>query len=104
MDVSKPDLIDEISRLRIAEMLESPKEDYWGPAKDVATNVYQGWITKNWIFIALIFAILLFLAWRYRSAKRKKLNPIPKPNETDAFMKAYRQQQEQLREPKIPVS
>ena len=95
----KPDLIDDTIREKVAQILDTPKEDYWGPAKNAATSVYNGWIRKNWCFILLVIALILFLIWRYRYVKRRR--KYKSETAVDRFMKAYRKQQEKLHEPII---
>lgn len=96
----KPDLVDDEIRNRVAQILDSPKEDYWGPAKVAATNVYQSWIKDNWGFLLLMAGLILFLIWRYRYVKRRK-KYAKTETAADRIMEAYRKQQEKMHEPKI---
>lgn len=98
----KPDLVDDEIRTRVAQILDSPKEDYWGPAKVAATNVYRNWIKDNWGFLLLMAGLILFLIWRYRYVKRRK-KYAKTETVADRIMEAYRKQQEKMHEPKIVV-
>lgn len=97
----KPDLVDAEMQKKVAELLESPKEDYWGPTKDVITKVFNRWIKPNWAFWLIVLGLILFLIWRYRYVRRKKKYDKP-VTQLDLLLEAYRKQQEALHEPKIP--
>lgn len=97
----KPDLVDAEMQQKVVELLESPKEDYWGPTKNVIGKVFNNWIKPNWAFWLIVLGLVLFLIWRYRYVKRKAKHAKP-VTQMDLLIEAYRKQQSALHEPKIP--
>lgn len=68
----KPNLIDPLLTNRIVKTLKPATQDYWGPTRNLAQNVYQKFIKPNIYFFLFILFIIIVLLFRYRSIKLER--------------------------------
>jgi hypothetical protein len=52
-------------------------EDYWKPAQSAASSIWNSIIKPNSTFFILLTILVLYLLYRYRYVKNKKINEEP---------------------------
>ena len=68
----KPNLIDPLLAGRIVKTLKPPTQDYWGPTRNLAQNLYHRFIKPNIYFFIFVIFIIIVLLFRYRSIKLER--------------------------------
>lgn len=112
----KPNLLDESFKIKMIKTLNPPKEDYWGPTRNIFTNFYKNYLKPHILLIIFIILIVLFLVYRYRHNKKTPTDNSKNKSEhfetngqveqlinkySTMTIDAYNQQKEILREPKF---
>lgn len=104
----KPNLVDPIIEQNLIKKFNPPKEDYWGPTKQSAGNIYKDYVRPNYLLIVLFILFILFLVYRYRIIRQKR-PPVQAQSKTNSeyeqlLLDLLRKHQEDLREPIQPES
>jgi hypothetical protein len=71
----KPNLLDPDIEKKIIRTLKPPKEDYWGPTKNMFQIFWFDYIVPNKYLVLFIIFIILVLIYRYQIIRKNRINP-----------------------------
>jgi len=114
----KPDLLNPILKQKIIQTINPPREDYWGPVKDLFSDIYMDYIKPNIYLVIFIIIIIIILIYRYNVTQEKRRLQLLHPrlhhnnntindkqiDSNDLALLIYNQQKENSREPSINTS